>query len=273
MGALMRPAGAALSLAVLLGSGATNSLAQAVISAQAGLVNYTMGRVYLNNVLLRRAPARFPQMRPADVLRTSTGRGEVLVNPNTYLRLGENSAVRLLSDSVTEARFEVLAGSMILEVVEMRKGSSIAATWRGITFSPLKKGVYRLDTNAATLRVFDGEASVSAQGKSVKVGKGKLLPLNGTRTSVKFDRDKVDAFDYWSRWRTGHLAMENGRLGRRGRAVVRGRGPSVRMPQGAGSRGGRGSNPSAGPDSEPGRPPGAPPAGAEGGPPKSDPTP
>ena len=77
-----------LSALVLAGLGATNVLAQSVISAQSGMINYTEGQVLLNDQDIQVTSTRFPQVRVQDVLSTKEGRVEVLLNPGSFLRIG-----------------------------------------------------------------------------------------------------------------------------------------------------------------------------------------
>ena len=211
----------AIGLAALLGLSGLSSRAQSVISAQSGLIYYTEGRVLLNDRAVQRIPGRYAQMQPHDVLRSRTGKGEVLLSPGTFLRIRENSAVRLLSDSLEAPQFEVLSGSIILETGEVKKGASTVAVWRGVKISPAKKGMFRLDTNPAALRVFEGEAVVTSGGKMIKVGKGRVLPFSGAWSAIKFDRAQTDAFDRWSGRRALSLARADGRVGRGGRGRMR----------------------------------------------------
>jgi hypothetical protein len=160
-------------------------------------------------------------MRTDDVLRSTTGRGEILLNPGAFLRVRDHSVVRLLSSSLTEPRFEILSGAVILEVEDFKNATSVTAVWRGVTVSTAKKGVFRLDTNPAALRVYEGEAMVASEGRSIKVGKGKVLHLGGAWTSAKFDVRRGDSFDQWSGRRAFLVARANMRGGRSTRGLLR----------------------------------------------------
>ena len=249
----MKRTGIWLSLAVLIGLTAFDALAQSVFSsvfAKPGLINYTEGRVLLNNGAVRTGAGRFPQAQaqevataqdggakailsgssvlrtaeldavrletgrfprllPQDVLTAEEGRAEVLLNAGSFLRLGENSSVRLVSDSLSHPSYEVLSGSSVLEVAEFHKDAPLTILCKGATISPVKGGVFRVDTSPARLRVFDGEALVQAGGKQIRVGKGKMLALDGSWTIAKFDPDRTDGLDRWIGRRVEHLAMAN----------------------------------------------------------------
>jgi hypothetical protein len=212
---------AVCSVAGLLGASGLVCFAQIVISANAGLICYTEGRVLLNGRAVRLVPGRFPQMRTGDVLRSISGRGEILLNPGAFLRFRDNSAVRLLSNSLTEPRFEILSGAVILEVEEIKNTTSVTAVLRGVTVSAAKRGLFRLETNPAALRVYEGEALVVFEGTSIKVGKGKTLPFGGAWTSAKFDVRQVDSFDRWNGRRAVLVARANARGGRNARGLMR----------------------------------------------------
>jgi hypothetical protein len=198
-----------LSALVLGGLGATSALAQSVISAQSGLINYTEGQVLLNDREIQVTATQFPQMRVEDVLSTTEGRAEVLLNPGSFLRIGENSSIRLASSSITRPSVEVLSGSAVLEIASESKNELVTLTWKDAVLSLAKHGVFRLDTDPAELRVFEGEVSVTSPGHQVTLGKGKILPLDGTWASLKFDAERTDSLDRWSGRRASYLAMAN----------------------------------------------------------------
>jgi hypothetical protein len=204
----MKSAGILIAL-ILAVSSATNAPAQSVISAQSGMMNYTEGQVLLNDRGVEVTSTRFPQVRVQDVLSTKEGRAEVLLNPGSFLRIGENSSIRLASSSLTRPSVEVLSGSVVLEMAAESKDELVTLTWKDVVLSLVKHGVFRLDTDPAGLRVFDGEVSVTSPGHQVTVGKGKMLPFNGTWASLKFDAGQTDSLDRWSGRRASYLAMAN----------------------------------------------------------------
>jgi hypothetical protein len=200
---------AILSALVLAGLGVTNALAQSVVSAQSGMINYTEGQVLLNDRDIQVTSTHFPQVHVQDVLSTKEGRAEVLLNPGSFLRVGENSSIRLVSSSLTHPSVEVLSGSVVLEVAAESKDESVTLTWKDVVLSLAKRGVFRLDTDPAGLRVFDGEVLVTSAGQQVRVGEGKMLPFDGTWAALKFDPQQTDSLDRWSGRRASYLALAN----------------------------------------------------------------
>jgi hypothetical protein len=198
-----------LGALVLVALSVTSAPAQSVISARSGMINYSEGQVLVNDRDVVVTSSRFPQVREQDVLSTKEGRVEVLLNPGSFLRIGENSSIRLASSSLTRPSVEVLSGSAVLEVAAESKDELVTLTWKDVVLTLAKHGVFRLDTDPAALRVFDGEVSVTSPGHQVTVGKGKMLPLDGKWASLKFDPEQTDSLDRWSGRRASYLAMAN----------------------------------------------------------------
>src|ERR1039458_7667041 len=107
----MRPAGR-LALGVLaLAAGSIAALAQsAVISARSGLIHYVEGQVYLGDQLVETKFGVFPEVKENQQLKTEEGRAEVLLTPGVFLRLGENSSFRMITNRLIDTRLEFQIG-------------------------------------------------------------------------------------------------------------------------------------------------------------------
>ena len=79
----------------------------------------------------------------------------------------------MLSGRLTDSKLELVSGTVVLEAAEVRKDNAVALRYRDATISVLKRGLYRLETDPARLRVFEGKALVEFGGQRVEVGKGK----------------------------------------------------------------------------------------------------
>lgn len=196
-------------VAALVGLAGLPAFAQSVISAQSGMVHYVEGRVFLGDQSLKTKFGQFPQIGENQVLRTEEGRAEVLLNPGVFLRVGENSSLRMLSTRLTDSRLELLSGTMLIEAAELDKDSAVTVLYKDAIVSLVKNGLYRFETEPAQLRVFQGEALVEASGQRVMVKKGRLLPFDGSMVAQKFDRELTDSLDRWSGRRAEYLAMAN----------------------------------------------------------------
>jgi len=221
-----------LGMAILT---AATAVAQVVISAESGLVYHTEGRTFINDRPLYQKFGKFPQMSDGDLFRTGRGRAEVLLNPDAFLRLGPRSSIRMVSGLLTDARVELLSGRVVLEAEALHKETPVTLTFGDATITFRKRGVYRLDTEPAGLRVYSGEAVVEASGQRVTVGKGKLLMLDGTAAVQPFDRKETDGLGQWSSYRSESLAAVNSsatRSARIGRTAER---PRLRRDEEAGA--------------------------------------
>jgi hypothetical protein len=197
---------AGLSLGVLASG---TAFAQAVISAHAGVVQYVEGRAFLNNQPVEPKFAQFPDIKENQEFRTEEGRAEILLTPGVFLRLGENSSIRMLSNRLTDTRVEVLTGSAIIECSDVPKDNSIEAVFKGNSIRLDKQGLYRIDTAPARLRVYEGEAVVTdGSGRMILKG-GKLTNLTGVLQAESFDRKDVDALYNWSDRRAAYVAQAN----------------------------------------------------------------
>ena len=197
---------AGLSLGVLA---AGTAGAQAVISAHAGVVQYVEGRAFLNNQAIEPKFGQFPDIKENQEFRTEEGRAEILLTPGVFLRLGENSSIRMLSNRLTDTRVEVLTGSAMVECNDVPKDNSIEAVFKGSAIRLDKQGLYRIDTNPARVRVYEGEAVVTDGSGRLVVKGGKQTNLAGVLLAEGFDRKDVDALYNWSDRRAAYVAQAN----------------------------------------------------------------
>lgn len=194
---------------ITLASLAGSAFSQPVISAKSGLVNYTEGKALLGGKDVQLKFGEFPQIPQGSELRTEEGRAEVLLGPGVFLRVGENSALRMVSTRLADAKVDLESGSAVLECAGLSKDEQLAFTLNGANISIVKDGVYRLDSAPARLEVYDGEARVTEGGQSQVVKGGRMLTLEGVATPEKFDSKTGDALYRWAKRRSEYLAMAN----------------------------------------------------------------
>jgi len=120
---------------------------QFIISAKAGLVNAVEGAP---NVRLQQ------QVAAGELIQTgSTGRVEILLNPGTFLRLGENSEAVLDSVDLTNIQLRILSGSAVIECEAVEKDSPIRVTDENETALISKPGTYRFPKDGASASLDD----------------------------------------------------------------------------------------------------------------------
>lgn len=205
----MQPAGRLALCGLALAAGCLAAMAQTtVISARSGLIHFVEGQVYLGDQAVESKFGTFPEVKENQQLRTEEGRAEILLTPGVFLRLGENSSFRMITNRLIDTRLEFLKGSAVVEAADVPRDNSVTVVYGDTTIHVVKKGIYRLDASPAELRVYDGEAEVAAGDKRVEAKEGHVVALD-TLAEQKFDKTATDALNRWSERRAGYVSMAN----------------------------------------------------------------
>jgi len=199
------------TLALVLTSVAVSASGQAVISPHSGVIHFVEGSVYINDQPLETNLGRFAFLEQGAELRTEQGRAEVLLTPGVILRLDQDSAVRMVSNSLDDTRVELLKGSAMVDAGEPESGTNVTLLYRDWQVNFPQKGVYRVDTAPAQVWVRDGVAKVSdASGNPpVAVGAGTDLPLAVALVPEQTADEPLDAFYNWDRGREDSISADN----------------------------------------------------------------
>jgi len=202
-----------LALTPLLG---LPSSAQSVISAHSGLIHFSEGSVFLDDQRLEHKAGKFEQMNNGSELRTQDGRAELLLTPGTLLRVGANSAIRMISNQLDDTRVELLSGSAMLnQGSDTLADTSVTILYNLDQVHIKKAGRYRFDSEPPQVKVETGEAEVSADGKSVEAGAGYVVPFEGKLTARQLLNDSPDFvkpgddLDNWNARRDTTVAENN----------------------------------------------------------------
>jgi hypothetical protein len=184
------------------------ALGQSVISARSGLVNYFEGVVFLDGQPLARKAGTFARMREGATLLTESGRAEVLLTPETYLRIGEESSIRMITGDIDDTRVELLSGSSVLDSARAPEGEFVTVIFKDATIRILEPGHYRMDAEPPQLRVYEGKAEVIRNGSPVTIEASQLMPLDGAPVVKRFTQGSDGLLDLWSEER-GSLIASN----------------------------------------------------------------
>ena len=157
---------------------AGSACAQYVISTHSGVVQYVEGRAFLGDKPVEPKFGQFPDIKENQEFRTEDGRAEILLTPGVFLRLGENSSIRMLSTRLVDTRVEVLSGSADHRE-QLKSPRTMPSSWstRKIRIRLQKQGLYRLDTEPARFQVFEGEAVVTDPSGQLTLHGGKQTNL------------------------------------------------------------------------------------------------
>jgi hypothetical protein len=172
---------------------ATFSIAQVAISAHSGLLQFTLGSVFLADKPIHKTATNLVEVKPGQVLRTGTdGKAEVLLTPGVFLRLDNDSSVRMDSNALTNTRVTLLSGTAMVECDELLHDNAVAFTVGNFPVELRKKGLYRLDANPPGVATIKGEAFV-AGNLNLTVKQKKFVALNAAVPQPeKFKVDKKD---------------------------------------------------------------------------------
>jgi hypothetical protein len=198
-----------VQLAALAAMFAGAAAAQVAISARAGMVHHTEGKVFIADKEVVSKTTEFPEVKEGQVLRTEEGRAEVLLTPGVFLRVAENSGFRMVGNRLSDVRVDVLRGSVIVEAAELAKDHSITLLFRDAEIALRKHGVYRIDVEQNLFRVYDGEAVVARGGESVTLKDGRQTTVTGVLVGEKFNTKTGDAFLRWASRRSEYIAVAN----------------------------------------------------------------
>lgn len=187
-----------------------------VISAKAGGVNYVEGTaVAMKADGTSGRVIKGDRLSSGDVVETGlNGRVELLLNPGSFARIGNNSRFELTTTDLDDLRLNLLSGSAIFEVFASDDFKVTVKTPSSEIYL-IKSGVYRVDVDSngtAKLEVWRGRAETSDDVDG-KLKKGRTATLNGGEAEVtKFDRGDRDSFEQWSRDRAELIAKANKKL-------------------------------------------------------------
>lgn len=190
---------------------AASAWAQNVISAKAGLVHYTEGDVRIEGKAAEARITEFPEVKEGQVLETGEGRVEILLTPGVFLRLGENSSIRMLSSKLSDTRVEVLSGDALVEATEILEGNAVTLITGSNSLRILKGGLYRVNLAAdpARIRVYGGEARLAAGDLNQVLKRAQEVQLTAVPLVTKFDTKAGDPLYRWASRRSERIAYTN----------------------------------------------------------------
>lgn len=198
--------------AVLMSATMSVLSAQNITSAHSGTVHYFEGAVSIDGQQIEARPAKFSMLKDNSVLATKQGRAEILLTPGVFLRVGENSSVKMLDSRLLSTRVEFLSGTAMVESDDPDvsvKDPAVTIVYKSYEIQPVKFGLFELFSEPSQLKVFKGQANVAADGNRVVVKDGHLLPFSAALLTEKFDSKDGDDLYLWTRDRGAYLSAAN----------------------------------------------------------------
>jgi hypothetical protein len=204
-----------LSLAALV----VPAFGQGANPARPGTLNYIEGQASMEGHQLSRRSVGHAELQVGQYLATANGKAEILLTPGVFLRLDNNTTIKMISPDLMKTEVEVLQGRASVEADQLYKQNNILIDMKNGQTQLLKNGLYEFNATNNTVRVFGGKADVftsvtpQPNEKPVGVKGGKQLTLTGEAVKpVSFNSKQVEAADplyNWSSLRAAYLGEEN----------------------------------------------------------------
>ncbi len=180
------------------------------ISAKPGVVNYIEGNAFLNGRQISTQNLKATFLNANDTISTDIGKAEVLLAPGVFLRVGDNSQVRMISPSLSDTQIELKAGEAMIEADDIVKDSRVTVTDGGNSVVVEKSGLYKFTAgDAPKVAVLEGKLDVYNGDRKTEVGKGHEILLGQARKTEKFDPKKGDDLYAWSNVRSQYNAASS----------------------------------------------------------------
>lgn len=186
--------------------------AQSIVSTHSGTIHFFEGAVYLaDQPLESQHLGKYLTMPQGSELRTEDGRAEVLLTPGVFLRVGDHSSIRLVSNDLGDTQVELTSGAAMVESGEPNPDTSVTLMYKTWRVHVLEKGVYRIDSDPPCLWVREGKAEASAgpSGSPVTVEQGAHLPFAGVLVTEKSGAEPFDKLSDWSKGRGQSIVADN----------------------------------------------------------------
>ncbi|HEX3662502.1 MAG TPA: hypothetical protein VHU89_13790 [Acidobacteriaceae bacterium] len=185
-----------------------------------GTLNYIEGSANLDGQTLGQRAIGSATLAPGQVLSTTTGRAEVLLTPGVFLRLGHNTAVRMVSPDITNTVVAVEHGRATVEVDQLFKANDINVLEDHVPVQLVQTGLYEFNADRGTVLVFEGKAAIDKghghwatikPKHEVNVTAG-AAGVNPTRFNL--ERQEDTALLRWSSLRSDYLSEANQQMAR-----------------------------------------------------------
>jgi hypothetical protein len=186
--------------------------ALAAVPARPGTINFIEGKVLVDGQDVTSQSNGSASVPVGSVLRTQSGKAEVLLSPGIFLRLDSNSEVRMDAAGLLDTRITINRGAAMLEASDLKKENNIQIASAGLNAAIKDEGLYRFDTQTGYVAVFDGKAEVREGDEKVEIKKGKTVAASGDNAELKVEKfdvkeaKKTDELYQWSSLRSKYLA-------------------------------------------------------------------
>jgi hypothetical protein len=198
----------ALFLSVILSISASGQT-QNSHPAHPGSINYVEGQASVGNQPITSSSVGSVDLEKGQTLTTQAGKVEILLTPGVFLRVADNSSVKMISPDLANSEVELDKGRAMVEVLDISKGNNIRVDQNDASAKLLKKGLYDFDADHEQIRVLKGAVQVHVKDQNIKVTDRRALALSAGGKLKAQDYDTLryeDDFFRWSALRSGYLS-------------------------------------------------------------------
>jgi FecR-like protein len=209
----------------LAGTGYSQTRDRFIISARAGGINAVTGRASMHS----RGVSEWQQLtiredlESGDVVKTGAdGRVEMLLNPGSYLRVGENSEFELANNSLDNLEVRLLRGTAIVEATGTDDMELlINITTPDAKLAIVRRGLYRVNVvpgDSTELIVRKGRVMLEGDSHTKIKGGNKVVFSSGSVSIAKLqkaEKKNADTIESWSKERADMVAKANAKMRRR----------------------------------------------------------
>jgi hypothetical protein len=190
---------------------------QSANQARPGTLNYVEGQASIQGRQVSQKSVGRAELQPGQYLSTANGKVEILLTPGVFLRLGNNSTVKMVTPDLTHTEVLLERGRAEVEADQLYSQNRILIDQKGGQTQIVKNGLYEFDADNNTVRTFDGKAAVypgdnlQSNVKPVEVKGGRQLAMTGEPVKPqKFNKDRSEDDLYrWSSLRSQYLGEAN----------------------------------------------------------------
>lgn len=190
-------------------------------TARPGALNYVEGAAAIEGRPLTNQSVGSITLNPGEILSTGKGRAEILLTPGVFLRLDDNSALKMIAPDLTHTQVELERGRAAVEVDQIYDENNLDVIVDGVSTQLVKRGYYEFNAATPTAMVFDGKAAIEVGDGKYKVVKAHhevaLASFQNAHGPVlkpaSFNTDDAkDDFYNWNSLRSQYLAEANNQI-------------------------------------------------------------
>jgi hypothetical protein len=178
-----------------------------------GAVNYVEGQVTLDGRQIDNGSIGNAVIEAGGVLATSDGKAEILLTPGVFLRVGDQSTVRVLNPGLADTVISLDRGQATIEADYWPNDTRIKVQQNMVTTTIDKKGFYVLNAESPYVEVMKGKATVVMNDKSISAGEGDEIAMlpSGKLKKLDFNGKALNDITLvrWSRLRSQYEAQAN----------------------------------------------------------------